>query len=255
MRSVAFAYGYGERSFIHPNLSNFVNPVVRVIAAILSPVFPNLPMKALQMHMALWVSPVCAMLATYMVYLIALTAGIRVIPALALSVVYGFSISTIAFGSIPDHFLISAFLLAAGLYLLLVNARLSDRKYAIAWTVLATLAAGITSSNVVPMIGMFAVSEYTRKRLGVGGLISCAGLMFVRAGILTIVLWACLSWVYQDSNAVRTGHAYDKHIGRIILHVSRNPVRDAMSFPFTVGQAFWGRKAGYRAGCSFGRSF
>jgi hypothetical protein len=133
MRSFAYAYGYGERSLIHPNLSNFVNPVVRVIAAVLSPVFPDLPMKALQMCVALWVSPVCATLATYMVYLIALTAGIRVIPALALCVVYGFSISTIAFGSIPDHFLISAFLLAAGLYLLLVNARLSDRKYAIAW--------------------------------------------------------------------------------------------------------------------------
>ena len=64
MRSFAYAYGYGERSLIHPNLSNFVNPVVRVIAAVLSPVFPDLPMKAVQMRVALWVSPVCATLAT-----------------------------------------------------------------------------------------------------------------------------------------------------------------------------------------------
>ncbi|HEY5140774.1 MAG TPA: hypothetical protein VIJ25_15880 [Methylococcales bacterium] len=50
MRSMAYAYGYGERSLIHPNLSNFVNPLVRVISAVLSPVFPDLTMKALQMH-------------------------------------------------------------------------------------------------------------------------------------------------------------------------------------------------------------
>lgn len=223
-------------------LSNFINPVVRVIAAVFSPVFPDLPMKALQMRVALWVSPVCATLTTYMVYLIALTAGVRVVPALALSVVYGFSISTIAFGSIPDHFLISAFLLAVGLYLLLINARLSDRNHAAAWAILITLAAGITSSNVVPMIGMFAISEYTRKRQGgsIGGIISSVGLMLVRAGVMTIFLWACLNWVYQDSNAVRPEHAYDKRIGRVILHMSNNPIRDAMTFPFTVGQAFWG---------------
>ncbi len=242
MRSFAFAYGYGERSLIHPNLSNFINPVVRVIAAVFSPVFSDLPMKALQMRVALWVSPVCAMLATYMVYLIALTSGIRFLPALAMSVVYGFSISTIAFGSIPDHFLISAFLLATGLYLLLINTRLSDRYHAVAWTILVTIAVGITLSNVVPMIGMFAISEYTRKRPTAGGIISRAGLMFIRAGVLTILLWTCLNWVYQDFNAVRSGHAYDKHIGRVILHMSNNPIRDAISFPFTVGQAFWGGK-------------
>jgi hypothetical protein len=242
MRSHAFAYGYGERSLIHPNLSNFINPLVRVIAVLFSPVFPELPMKALQMDVALWVSPVFAVLATYIVYLIALTSGVRFLPALALSVIYGFSISTIAFGSIPDHFFISAFLLATGLYLLLINARLSGRKHAIAWTILVTLAMGITLSNVVPMIGMFAISEYTRKRQGAGGILSCAGLMFIRAGILTILLWACLNWVYQDFNAVHSGHAYDKHIGRVILHMSDNPVRDAVTFPFTVGQAFWGGK-------------
>jgi hypothetical protein len=242
MRSKAFAYGYGERSLIHPNLSNFVNPLVRIIAAVLSPIFSDLSMNALQMHVALWVSPTCAALATFMVYLIALTAGVRVIPALALSVIYGFSISTIAFGSIPDHFFISAFLLATGLYLLLINTKLSSRKHAIAWTVLITLAMGITLSNVVPMIGMFAISEYTRKRQGADGIISCAGLMFIRAGVITILLWACLNWVYQDFNAVRSGHAYDKHIGRVILHMSDNPLRDAVTFPFTVGQAFWGGK-------------
>ncbi len=242
MRSFAFAYGYGERSLIHPNLSNFINPVVRVIAEVLSLISPDQPIKALQMQVALWVSPVCASLATYMVYLIALTAGVRLLPALALSVVYGFSISTIAFGSIPDHFLISAFLLATGLYLLLINARLSDRNNAIAWIILVTLTAGITLSNVVPMIGMFAISEYTRKQQRVSAIISSVGLMFVRAGVLTIFLWACLNWVYQDSNAVRSGHAYDKHIGRIFLHMSNNPIRDVMSFPFTVGQAFWGGK-------------
>jgi len=240
MRSMAFAYGYGERSLIHPNLSNFVNPVVRVIAVVFSPVFPDLPMKALQMRVALWVSPVCAALATYMVYLIALTAGVRVVPALALSVIYGFSISTIAYGSIPDHFLISAFLLTLGLYLLLINAKLSDRNYTVAWTALTTLVAGITISNLVPIIGMFAISEYTRNRLAVGGIISSAGLMFVRAGVLTFFLWACLNWAYQDFNALQSGHAYEKHIGRIALHTSSSPIRDALSFPFTVGQAFWG---------------
>jgi hypothetical protein len=239
-RSLAFAYGYGERSLVHPNMSNFINPLVRVIAAVFSPVFPDLPMKAIQMRVALWVSPACAALATYMVYLIALTSGIRFLPALALSVVYGFSISTIAYGSIPDHFMISAFLLATGLYLLLINARLSDRNHAVAWTVLVTFAIGITLSNVVPMIGMYAISDYTRKRSKAGNIISNAGLMFVRAGLLTIALWACLNWVYQDFNAVRPGHAYDKHIGRVVKSLSSNPARDAMTFPFTVGQAFWG---------------
>lgn len=240
MRSFAFAYGYGERSLIHPNLSNFVNPIVRAVAKVLSPFFPDQPMKALLMQVALWVSPVCASLAAYMVYLIALASGVRVVPSLALSVIYAFSISTLAYGSIPDHFLISSFLLATGLYLLLVNASLSDRNNAIAWTLLMTATVGITSSNLVPMLGMFTLSEYFRRPRQFKALVFSAGFMCVRAGILTLILWAGLNWIYQDMTAVNPDVAYNKHIGRVILHISNNPLRDVISFPGTVGQAFWG---------------
>jgi len=239
-RSESWAYGYGEHNFIHPNLSHFVNSVVRIVATVLSPAFPDLTKMVLQMRLALLVTPLCAMLTTCMVYLIALTAGVRVLPALALSLIYGFSISTIAYGSVPDHFMISALLLASGLYLLLLNTRLSDRNHIIAWTILAVFTVGITSSNIVPIIGMFAISEYKRKQPKAIDMIARVGLIFVRVGVLTIFLWACFNWIYHGS-IISTGHNYGKELEkRTLSSISVSPIRDAIGFPFIVGQAFFG---------------
>jgi hypothetical protein len=243
MRSHAFAFGYGERSLIHPNLSNFVNPPIRILA-VFGGYFADIPAKEIQMRVALWVSPICTGLATYMMLLVTLRAGLRPMVGLALAILYGFSISSLGYGSVPDHFMISAFLLTVAVWLFLVDAEFPARYRIIAWTTLVTLVAGITISNAIPVMAIFACSEYKRQTARTAALPQIArqaGLVGVHALVLTLVSWAVLSWVYKDLSAIGE-QAYEKHIGRIFLHTSHSPLHDFLAFPFTVGQAFWGGK-------------
>ena len=238
-RSIAFAQGYGERGLFHLNLSNLINPCVRGTAWILKPLFPNLLDAELRMRVSLFVSPFFAASTTYAIYMIATLATISFTRALALSLLFGFSISTIALGSVPDHFLISSFLLSIAVLLIQIDARLSNRFRFSVWTFLISTVAGITITNAVPLLALFAFSERMRQsswRDTVRRTIN----VFIAAAALTVTLWALLNLIYGDFSALQPDRAYNKHLGRISKSLTNHPFRDFISFPFTLGQAFWG---------------
>ncbi|MDD5579180.1 MAG: DUF6080 domain-containing protein [Methylobacter sp.] len=238
-RSIAFAQGYGERGLFHPNLSNLVNPFVRGLAWILKPLFVHLPATELRMQIGLFISPFFAAATTYMIYLIAILAKVSFLRALALSLLFGLSISTIGLGSVPDHFLISSFLLSAAVLLVQIDAKLSRRFRFIAWMLLISTVAGITISNMAPLLALFAFSEKMRQ-VSWQDVVKRTINVFIAAAALTLAQWFFLNLVYGDFSALQPGHAYDKNLGRVSRGLTSHPLRDFLSFPFTIGQSFWG---------------
>ena len=238
-RSYAFAHGYGERSLVHPNLSNLVNPWVRVIAWPLKAVFPGIQLKELQMRVGLCISPLFAALTSYLIFLIAMLAGIGIFKAMFLSVLFGFSISTIVYGSVPDHFLISSFILSVAVLLLQLNDRTNSQLRFGAWVAIVSVAAGITITNMFPTLALAWLAQRW-SGCSWSDSIRTISRVFVCACIINVGSWAVLNWIYGDFSSLKSGHAYNKNIGRIAAHWTNNPVRDFASFPFTFGQAFWG---------------
>lgn len=238
-RSIAFAQGYGERGLIHPNLSNMVNPFVRGLAWIVKPLYSNLPDTELRMRVGLLVSPFFAAFTTYMIYLIATLAGVSFTRAFTLSLLFGFSISTIGLGSVPDHFLISSFFLSVAVLLIQIDSKLSRKFRLIAWTLLISTTAGITITNTFPLLALFAFSERIRQTNWLNTVKSTFK-VFIAASVITATLWTLLNLVYGDFSALQAEHAYDKNLGRISKGLTTHPISDFFSFPFTIGQSFWG---------------
>jgi len=238
-RSTAFAEGWGERSLIHPNLSNLVNPPVRVIAAIAGHGFPGVPARELRMNISLCISPFFAALATLTIYLVARSAQVDPMKAAALSLLFGVSMSTLAFGSVPDHFLISSFVLATAVWLLSRQARLTEPFRIGVWTVWISLAAGLTISNAVPLLAACGWSERIRLGRWSKAFVGTAAIG-VLAFLLTVGYWAVANWIYGDFSSVISDQAYKRNIGRIGFHLSDDPWRDFLSFPIAIGEAFAG---------------
>ena len=241
-RSYAFSEGWGERHLIHPNLSNFVNPVVRATSMAIRPLFPALKPMELRMRVALCVVPILTALTMFTLFVIASAANVSLAKALGLTILYGFSMSTLALGSVPDHVLISAFILSAAVLLFQFNSSLSDRNSFWSWTLATSAAAGITLSNGIPMTALFIFGEYIKHKSWMAALrsgvkLGCAALA------LTGLLWAALNWVYGDFSTLSKGQSYDKNIARL-NNLTDNPLRDFLAFPVILGRAFWGGQPG-----------
>jgi len=240
-RSFAFAEGWGERSLMHPNLSNFVNPFVRVGERLIRPFTSAVAPSELRMRLSLGISPLFAALTTAVIFWIAAQNQVGVLKALSLAALFGLSMSTVAFGSVPDHFLISAFFCALGVLLIQVDARFSSRTRFVYWALLITAAAGITISNAVPLLALFGLTEWLKQPAwmkAVRGVV-LAGIV---GAVLTLSSWAFLNWLYGDFSSVKTDQAYKRNVGRVMIYITDNPIRDFVSFPITLGRAFWAGK-------------
>jgi hypothetical protein len=237
-RSFAFAEGWGERSLMHPNLSNFVNPFVRVGERLLRPFLPGVAPSELRMRLSLGISPLFAALTTTVIFWIAAHNRVSVTKALSLATLFGLSMSTVAFGSVPDHFLLSAFLCALGVLLIHVDGRFSGGMRFALWSLLITAAGGITLSNAVPLIALCGVAQWIKQP----DWIKAARTMFLAGtacAVLTLTSWALLNWLYGDFSSVKADQAYNRNVGRVMFYITDNPLRDFVSFPITLGRAFW----------------
>lgn len=240
-RSFAFAEGWGERSLMHPNLSNFVNPFVRIAERLWRPLMPGVAPSELRMRLSMGISRLFAALTTGLMFWLAVYNQVSVMKAVSLAALFGLSMSTVAFGSVPDHFLISAFFCALGVVLIQFDGRFNSRLRFLLWALLITAAAGITLSNAVPLVALFGVAHWLRHpdffkaaRAMLFAGIACA--------VLTLASWAALNWLYGDFSSVKPDQAYNRNVGRVMFYITDNPLRDFVSFPITMGRAFWAGK-------------
>ena len=107
------------------------------------------------------------------------------------------------------------------------------------WTFLVSLAAGLTISNAIPLLAVFGLNERTRSGHWVPVLKRTALIGMCALGV-TLAYWGFANWIYGDFSSLNPDHSYKKNIGRIGYHLSDNPLRDFLSFPIALGQAFAG---------------
>lgn len=146
-RLPCFANGWGDgRSFVHPNLCNLVNPVIRLIAAP-AELVGLAEAETVRRQLALAVAPTFAVAAVGVLFLTTRRVGCRMSIAFPVALLYGFSFSQWIFGSIPDHFALGGLSLTLALWLL-VDSVQRGHIGVLRWAAAGAFAASITISNL-----------------------------------------------------------------------------------------------------------
>ena len=163
----AMADGWGTygRNLAHPNLSNLVNPPIRLVGGIVAAV-TGTDAASVRRDLTLGLAPLGAALQVFVAYFLfrrwTSTRGL----AIALTLLAAGSFTTLVFGSIPDHFALGG--LALALALLLASGPRPGRWRWAAWVGLGVFALGVTLTNVLPIAivlfaGLVAVGESPRR--------------------------------------------------------------------------------------------
>lgn len=154
--SYGFSYNHGGRNLAHPNLTNFINPVVRIAAKLLHATgIKDGDIKETRRWVGLLVVPVTSALKTAVVFVIFAWLGFSLLQVSLVTALGIISFSQVIYGSVPDHFALSGFGIALS-YLLAVDLmRQGGRVRWWLWVAAGTLVMGLTITNIVIVATLF----------------------------------------------------------------------------------------------------
>ena len=143
-------YGTAGRSIIHPNLANFFNPPIRILAKIIT--WNQSWERRIEVRTILgWlVVPFFVALNAMVVTLLFYKLKFSVTQICLLNLLGVFSFSQLVFGSIPDHFAINGFFIT-GYYLLGLNLIETRKIHWPLWLVFGVFGTGIVLTNIIIM--------------------------------------------------------------------------------------------------------
>lgn len=149
-RLKCFIAGHGGmgRTLAHPNLCNFVNPPIRVAAKVSKAIKVIESEPNARRIISLTVTPILSSLAVFLTYFTLIEFGLGVWNAGIISGFIVVAFSQLIFGSIPDHFAISGFGLAAT-FLTAARSLRKKRFPMWQWVGCGTLMTSISITNVV----------------------------------------------------------------------------------------------------------
>jgi hypothetical protein len=213
----ANTFTWGGRSFVHPNISNVIYPLVSLAAAAIHAVRPAVSAAAAARLLAALVCPL-ASAATAAVLLAACTEfGLGLFDAVLLVLIYVASFSGLVFGSIPESYCLSALVFAV-LFRTTIRA-VRDPTSASAggarWVAIGTLLASITITNLIPF-GLVAALVRRRQASRSAALAWAAGVGAI-AFAITIVAYLvgarlapqALPFTPTASGQVKERHGFD----------------------------------------------
>ena len=149
IRSFASGTGWGDHSLIHPNLGTYFSLPNRVVARVATGTgLYDGPEEDLRRAIALLVGPAFAASTMTLVFALFLATGFSLPEAGLVSMLGAFSFSHLIFGSMPDHFVIGGFCVAASFCLASDLIRRGGNIRWVFWTGLGMLTLGITVSNI-----------------------------------------------------------------------------------------------------------
>jgi hypothetical protein len=155
------AHGWERLLLIHP-LFPYVFTVPIRIAAKVWALAGGGGEAGLRETIALAVAPLCGAAAVVVMARAMLAAGVPRAGAAVCALGFGLSFSTLVFGSMPDHFILSNLLAAAGL--LMCTWREPSGRRGLLWWPLGVAATGVTITNVaIPACCYFAVQYRVAK--------------------------------------------------------------------------------------------
>jgi hypothetical protein len=180
----------GRSSFAHPNLAVFVNPPLQLVAGALTlGGLSGIDEASARRFVALCVSPLASALKAPVVFYVLLGLGLTVAQAGLLAVVSVVSFSQLIFGAIPESFALSGLVIAAAYLFALRSMRTADRRLW-PWVLLGVLMAGITLTNLVVVILLFAavgLHAGERIRAVLGRVAILVGLVLLPTAALPVI--------------------------------------------------------------------
>jgi hypothetical protein len=139
---------YGGRNAVHPNVANFVHPLVVGISK-LATLITNKSKAETTEDSALIIGPASAALRSGFLFLALDTAGLSLMDALLATSLASFAFSSVLFGCLPESFVISSGCFAGYFWLAAVTAK--DKRLRSGWWCFCGMClSSITITNVVP---------------------------------------------------------------------------------------------------------
>jgi len=165
MRSFSSGHGWSDRNLLHPNLGNYFSIPNHVLskAAVASGLYQG-SKEQLRLELALLVGPLFGAATVATVFVLLSRLGFSLSHAALLTVATQASFSQMVFGSIPDHFVIGGFCIAAGTLLAAELTRDGGRPRWLSWNALGILTLGITSANIVWLGTYFSLPHLYLRR-------------------------------------------------------------------------------------------
>ena len=199
-RLVCFSHGWGGRGLVHPNLANFINPSIRAAAKTLHSLgLIQSDELAIRRQLGLFVVPLASGGKTVLMLFIWYYMGLKSGYVLLLTLLSIGSFSHIIFGSIPDHFGLSGFIIA-GLFCLFIEAVYNAgyvRKPL--WILCGVMLFGITVTNIIPYILLlFMVFRWSTGYKLKKSLLETLKIIILVVAI-TLLYAVFFNWLWKDS--------------------------------------------------------
>jgi len=145
---------YGGRNFVHPNVANFIHPLVLVGSGVIG-LFDHNSASEVRKKVSLAVAPVFAGIRSGLLFAAVTVAGFGLVDALLATALGSVAFSSVLFGCLPESFVISGAVFA--LYFFLAARFAIDTKLRLAcWVFAGMMLSSVTITNLVPFaIGLF----------------------------------------------------------------------------------------------------
>lgn len=161
---LSFAHGWVYADQIHPWFRHYYHPFVRIAEKMGIASGQGKPsVEARRVELSLYCIPLTTALGVGAFYLVLRQLPLSILESLALSCTGMVSFSNLIFGSLPDRFATSGFLLTIAL--LLATYTIANRKlHWLLWGTLGCLSMGATITQLFPIATLFFFNSYSFAR-------------------------------------------------------------------------------------------
>ena len=207
---------WGGRSLIHPNVANFINPPVRVLAHLCTAVLLcATPAEMARRQVATAVAPALAATESVLLFLAAWLLFRRRLLAVLAATMNAALFPSVIFGALPESYALSGCAFAA-LFYLVARQAVGLAVGSAAWILVGAALAGATITNLVPFALIVALAQLHATGTVRQALMRTLGLS-VSAVLVTAVLAVAIASAYGSLADFRTGSVKQ----RVEIDVSR----------------------------------
>jgi hypothetical protein len=191
---------HGGRSRVHPNITNFVNPPVRIAAASVCAV-TGCNEKKVRRQLSLAVTPVFGGIAASLCFLIALGLNAPTRWAIVFAGLSAVSFSSLFFGSVAESYMLSGAGYAALFYLLVLTIANGRPPQFLPWLAVGMFLIGTTVTNVGPFALAALAAQYWR-RSNIKSAVISSGNWTLAAVAASAVFCVAVSSIYGELSAM-----------------------------------------------------
>jgi hypothetical protein len=213
----AFSVGWANPRLKHPNLSNFVAPVVRGTAAAASALSGGSP-EVWRERVALSVTPLASGVRTVLVADMGLVLGLGPVGAGIFAVLDLAAGSGVIFGSMPESFPLSG-LAIAWMFWLGARRLKGERTTTATWMACGVFAAGVTVTNIAPFVIVWLSTEIRSRqqwREAVARAAAMSGCVLALTALIWVGSFAAIQSLVGDEVDAASQVTAERRVTRVV---------------------------------------